>query len=247
MKSIIKFILSKVGYRLVTKDYYENLVNINFVSNLDFHHFLKKNFSGKENICCFDIGANIGQTAKKLITYFPNSIIYAFEPVKQTFKELEKNTSLYPNIRPYNVAMGGSLGEVEIFHRENSEWNSLVGTLNEYAKSHGASSEKAKIETIDNFVIKNKITKINFCKSDTEGFEMEVLKGAKYCLETQVIDNIYVEVGFSKNDFQHTYFTIIMEYLENYGYGLAGLFERSFKEDNVLHYANALFCKIEKK
>ena len=75
---------------------------------------------------------------------------------------------------------------------------------------------------------------------------MEVLKGAKYCLENQLINMIYIEVGFSKKDKQHTYFTYIMEELENYGYGCSGLFEKCYTKENVIHYANALFCKREK-
>jgi FkbM family methyltransferase len=243
MKGIIKFLLAKFGYRFTRIDYYENLININSVTGQDFYYLFKNIISKDQTICCFDIGANVGQTAKKISGYFPNSIIYSFEPVKETFRLLESNIVEYPNIRTYNVAMGAEVGELEIFHRINSEWNSLVKTLNDGAKSIGASSEIIKVDTIDNFVKRNKIARINILKSDTEGFEMEVLKGAKSCLEHQLIDMIYIEVGFNKNDGQHTYFTHIMEELENYGYGCSGLFEKSYNRNNVIHYANALFCK----
>jgi FkbM family methyltransferase len=243
MKGIIKLLLAKFGYRFTKIDYYENLVNINSVPGLDFYYLFKNKISRDETICCFDIGANIGQTAKKLSAYFPNSIIYSFEPVKETYKLLQENVAEYSNIHTYNLAMGVSLGELEIFHRKNSEWNSLVKNLNEGAKSMGASSEIIKIDSIDNFVSENKILKIHFLKSDTEGFEKEVLQGAKYCLENQLIDMIYIEVGFSKKDRQHTHFTDIMEQLENYNYGCSGLFEKCHNNDNTIHYANALFCK----
>jgi FkbM family methyltransferase len=245
MKGIIKFLLAKFGYRFTRMDYYENLININSISGQDFYYLFKNIISREQTICCFDVGANVGQTAKKLSKYFPNSIIYSFEPVKETFELLEKNLFEYSNIHAYNLAMGATEGKVEIFHRANSEWNSLVGSLNEGAKCTGASSEIIKVDTIDNFVKRNKISKINILKSDTEGFEMEVLEGAKYCLEHQLIDMIYIEVGFSKKDRQHTYFTCIMEELANYGYGCSGLFEKCYTKNNVILYANALFCKTE--
>jgi len=240
---MIKFFLGKLGYRLAKIDFYKNWVNVDRVNNLDFYYIIKNIFNKKQNIYCFDVGANIGQTTKKLRRYFPNSTIYCFEPVQETYKLLEKNLQGYSNIYTYNKAMGGAKGEIEIFHRENSEWNSLVKSLNESAKNSGATAELIKVDTIDNFVKEKDIPKINILKSDTEGFEMEVLKGAKYCLENHLIDTLYIEVGFSKNDLQHTYFTKIMEDLENYGYGFSGLFEKSYTPENVILYANALFVK----
>ena len=170
MKSIIKFLLGRLGYRFAKINFYENWVNIDTVSNLDFYHIIKNLFSKEQNICCFDFGANLGQTSKKLCSYFPNSTIYCFEPVGETYILLEKNVSEYSNIHTYNVAMGASAGEAEIFHRANSEWNSLVKSLNENAKNTDAASEVIKVGTIDNFVKENKISKINILKSDTEGF-----------------------------------------------------------------------------
>lgn len=243
MKSVIKFLLRKIGYRLVKLDFYENLVNVNTVSDLDFHYIIKNIINKKQKICCLDIGANIGQTAKKLRKYFPNATIYCFEPVEETYKLLEKNLQGYSNVYAYNVAMGSAKGEIEIFHRENSEWNSLVTSLNENSRITGATAEMIKVDTIDNFVKEKNISTIDIVKSDTEGFEMEVLKGAKYCLENHLIDSIYIEVGFSRHDMQHTYFTYIFEQLENYGYGFSGLFEKGYTTENEIVYANALFVK----
>jgi hypothetical protein len=125
MKGIIKLLFAKFGYRFTKIDYYENLVNINSVPGLDFYYLFKNKISRDETICCFDIGANIGQTAKKLSAYFPNSIIYSFEPVNETYKLLQENVAEYSNIHTYNLAMGVSLGELEIFHRKNSNGTPL--------------------------------------------------------------------------------------------------------------------------
>jgi len=243
MKSIIKFLLGKLGYRFAKIDFYENWVNIDAVSNLDFHYIIKNIINKEQNICCLDIGANIGQTAKKLRRYFPKATIHCFEPVEKTYELLIENLARYSDIHAYNVAMGSAKGEIEIFHRENSEWNSLVTNLNENARINGATAEMIKVDTIDNFVRKKNIATIDILKSDTEGFDLEVLKGAKHCLENHLIDTLYIEVGFNRKDIQHTYFTYIFEELENYGYGFSGLFEKSYTADNVILYANALFVK----
>lgn len=246
MKWFIKFILKKFGYRVVKIHFYENWVNINDVKSLDFHHIFKNITDREKILCCFDVGANIGQTAKKFLSYFPNSTIYCFEPILQTYQQLNKNVQEFSRIKAYNLGMGSDKDNIEIFHRDNSELNSLVGRLNENAKLSGATSEFIKVDTIDNFVKEEDISKIDILKSDTEGFDMEVLKGAKYCLENQLIDLLYIEVGFNKSDFQHSYVIQIIDVLENYGYGFSGLFEMSYTEQNIILYANALFRKRDK-
>jgi FkbM family methyltransferase len=234
-----------LGYRFIKVDFYNNLININTVADLDFHYLLRNRIKKNENICCLDIGANVGQTAKKIKGYFPNATIYCFEPIKDTYEQLVENTNGYSNIFTKNLAMGATIGEIEVFHREHSEWNSLVENLNETAKLTGATSEIIKVNTLDNFVKENHLEKIDILKSDTEGFEMEVLKGADYCLSNQLIDFLYVEVGFSKEDKQHTYWTDVIQIMEYYGYSFSGLFEKCYVPDMRIHYANALFSSKE--
>ena len=53
----------------------------------------------------FDIGANVGSFSVYFSESFPKSKVYAFEPVKHTFKLLSKNVSSSPNIIPTNVGL----------------------------------------------------------------------------------------------------------------------------------------------
>lgn len=38
--------------------------------------------------CIFDVGANIGQSAKAFANAFPNAVVYSFEPFPAAFHEL---------------------------------------------------------------------------------------------------------------------------------------------------------------
>jgi FkbM family methyltransferase len=245
MKKIIQYILRRLRYRVVKETFYKHLINISTESELNFYYLFKKNIKEGQDICCLDIGANIGQTAKRMRAYFPNAAIYCFEPVKNTYKELIENLAGYSNIRTYNFAMGANKGDLEISHREHSEWNSLVKQPNEDDSQRDCTTEFVKIDTVDDFVKEEGITKIDILKSDTEGFEMEVLKGAKNSLEKRLIKTVYIEVGFSKADVQHCYWIEVAQELEKYGYHFSGLFEKSYGPDMLLTYANALFCSSE--
>ena len=58
----------------------------------------------------FDIGGNIGITSIYLASIFPSSKIYTFEPLKENFEILKKNTSQYTNIRVFNFGLGSEKG-----------------------------------------------------------------------------------------------------------------------------------------
>jgi len=253
MKSTLKFLFGKLGYRIVENSYFKNLVHINnvynfvnydiIINNTDFNHILKRRIAKDESICCFDIGANIGQTAKKMSSYFPSATIYCFEPVPHTYQLLTENVKDDQRIKVFNYAFGTEKNEMEIFLFPNSQWNSLSAPVSERAKKTGGPSQTVGVDTIDNFVKQHNIKKIDILKSDTEGYELEVLKGARDCLQNQIIEYLYLEVGFSEKDTQHTYFPTVIEEMAKYGYGFAGLFEKSYTKNDLLLYANALFMK----
>lgn len=246
MKKLLKWIFKQAGYIFMKDNFHKYYVNINSIKSLDIYYLLNERFSISDKLIIFDIGANIGQTSLKFNSYYPDSEIYCFEPIKSTFELLQKNVKQMVNIRPYNFAFGENPDEVEIFHRENSEWNSLVFELNETAKKNGSTSEVIKIETIDNFLKNKSIHKIHILKSDTEGFDMSVLRGAVNSLKNQVFEYLYLEVGLRNGDKQHTYLVEMINYLENFNYRFSGLFEKVYMDGLVLCYANALFSKIKR-
>ncbi len=243
MKNFFKRILKKTGYVIVTEKLHRKLVDINHITSLDFHYLLKKQISSSEPLVMFDIGANVGQTALKFHAYYPNSVIYCFEPIRSTFEGLTANVNHQRNIHTYNFAFGDEVCEIEVFHRQWSELNSLVEELNELEKSRGSSSEIIAVNTIDCFLETNGISRIHILKSDTEGFELRVLSGAKNALRNKVFDYLYFEVGFVKSDKQHTYLVDMINFLEPYNYRFSGLFEMDRKENLTISYANALFVK----
>lgn len=129
----------------------------------------------KDKFAVIDAGAQIGVFSIYANHLNPNAIIYSFEPSKKIFNLLTKNTQDNQNIRIFNLA----LGEVEkTINLMTGNKNPLYGgdtiensemILNK--KEKFINTEEVKMTTIDKFVETHNITRIDFIKIDTEGYE----------------------------------------------------------------------------
>ncbi|MDR1952267.1 MAG: FkbM family methyltransferase [Elusimicrobiota bacterium] len=129
----------------------------------------------KENDMVIDAGAWVGDFSAYAVS--KGAVAYAFEPMNKLF-ELLKKTSELNGGKIYSIKLGLGQKEDELpiyINEQNSEANSL------YPKEYKA-SEIIKITTLDKFVKDNNIKKIDFIKSDIEGAERDLLRGAREVL-----------------------------------------------------------------
>jgi FkbM family methyltransferase len=190
----------------------------------------------------FDVGANVGQTWEGFRHNEPNAKIYCFEPVLEIFKELKNKAGKDKNCVFENIAFGDVPGEktIKLFGIEHSALNSLKDGLMNYDTN--AREEIIKIDTLDNYCSKNRIDKIDFLKIDTEGYELNVLEGAKEMLSTASVSFIYCEIGFLKHNNRNTYFAELTEWLANKNYHFFGLYQmvsNGWKDGD--YFGNALY------
>lgn len=123
----------------------------------------------------FDIGANIGIASIALSELFPESKVYSFEPQNDNFQLLKRNTSTFPQIFPFELALGSKSG---ICSFEVNEKDPRGGKLADRKAGEPPTGEVAvKVVTLDAFVSENNVEKPSVVKMDVEGFELEVLKG----------------------------------------------------------------------
>lgn len=190
-----------------------------------------------------DVGANYGQSALKYHKIFLSSKVYCFEPVKETFEKLEHNTNKIHNIRSFNFALGEKAEEVTIkLNPKSTGLNSLVNEVNKGLDT--ATFETVKVKTLDDFLVEQKIERVGLLKIDTEGFEMQVLKGAKESIHNKIFDFIYCEVGF-RSETHKGQFSEISKYLWEKGYIFSGLYDnyRFGPSNTFVQFSNALFTK----
>jgi FkbM family methyltransferase len=171
-----------------------------------------------------DVGANIGQSAQYFSAQFPKARIYSFEPIAETFATLEKNTRHLERVSRFKHAMGAHKGSARIYldAHECSGLNSLVEARN---VDNQRGSEVIAIETIDRFCRAQGVEHIDLLKSDTEGYDLEVLRGAEDYLERGKVTFVLVEAGFYKRHSPVTFLGDLHDYLDTKGYQLLDLYE----------------------
>jgi len=124
----------------------------------------------------FDIGANIGWYSNHLAKKFPNSTIYSFEPIPETFNQISANTELNgaTNIRLNNLALSSKKEKLTFYYSPTVTGASSSQNITE---NQSMTKLELEAETIDNFISTNSIDKLDFVKCDVEGAEYFVYQG----------------------------------------------------------------------
>lgn len=133
--------------------------------------------------CVFDIGANTGQYARALRSNGYERNIVSFEPLSVVRAELERHAAEDDRwqIAP-QTAVGAEPGEVEINISAESDMSSVL-PLDDTAQDRLASSRMRGRETVPVTTVASILDTYAqdahgvFLKSDTQGFEDQVLDG----------------------------------------------------------------------
>jgi FkbM family methyltransferase len=161
----------------------------------DERRFLRTFLLGKVEPVVLDVGANCGQYARLLRAESPGANIYSFEPHPVTFAKLEAVAKTL-RITPVNAGVGSIEGVAQLHDYETdagSEHASLIPGIIERIHHSRSKAISVDLITIDSFVAKQRLSKIALLKIDVEGFELEVLKGARNLILNKHVDAIQLE------------------------------------------------------
>jgi len=174
----------------------------------------------------FDVGANIGQSAHSYLANFAHARIYCFEPVSDTHRQLEARLHGRDNVRIFKLALGAEEGPGTMVLEGQSDMFFLRRRGNELAIGNNSPIEQVAVETLDNFCADQRIADINYLKIDTEGADLDVLKGAERMLSGQHIDAIEAECSMNGRNTRHVGLPTLADFLERRGYLLFGVYEQ---------------------
>lgn len=179
-------------------------------------NYIKKNFESLNSF--IDIGSHKGTYTDLILKNFTVKKIYMFEPQKKIFRFIKNKYKKNSNIKIFNNAVSDKEKMQKIFINKHDLTSSLTkldkknSYLNLKARLFGGDIHDMISDTLmikcvklENLIKKYKISDIDILKIDTEGHELQVMKGfgkyiknVKFILIEFHISNIYVNYDSKK-------------------------------------------------
>jgi FkbM family methyltransferase len=180
------------------------------------------------NPVVIDIGANEGQTIDMVRRAFATPTIFSFEPNPELLPLLKQKYGS-SGIVIEGLALGNSEESAPFHLSENSELSSVLtldqSNENPFSKVSIRDTVRVPMTKLDTYVEKSGLPYIDLLKIDTQGFDLEVLRGASRSLDRRAVGTLLVEVNFISLYKSQGTFGEIQQFLKERGYGLVALYE----------------------
>ncbi len=225
----IKRLIRHTGYRLVRR---EELHGADVLT--DIRHFLPN-----DRPTVFDVGANRGQSVARFRGIFPRGSIHAFEPSPSIFARLEERFGECTGVHLYNLALGAEAGTATLHENREPGMSSLLPLgKNGWGSVHADTS--VPVDTIDAMMAHVGVDRIDLLKSDTQGYDLEVLKGALGALRGHRIGLVDIELTFVDLYDGLPRVDEILRTLFDHGFRLAAWHGTRYQH-HMVRWTNALF------
>jgi FkbM family methyltransferase len=137
--------------------------------------------------CVIDAGAHFGEYGRSLRRNGYRKRIVSFEPVQASFDELRRTIGNDASWHAHKLALGSAMAELEINVSTNSVFSSFLRptefSLDNFGEGSGVSAtETVQVVTLDSMIAQC-VAGISdprvYLKLDTQGYDLEVLAGAR--------------------------------------------------------------------
>ena len=174
------------------------------------------------------VGAHHGEEHSRYISSGISKIVY-FEPVKKIFETLIQNVKNFHETHNvecetilYNFALGNRNTNIEMFIESIDKYgcSSVLEPSSNYSHIQFSKKEVVEMRKLDDI---NLDSDFNFLNIDVQGYELEVLKGAKDTLDS--IDYVMCEINriTPKKQLDYKNASLIEDlclFLDDYGFKL---------------------------
>lgn len=233
----IRYILKKNGYEMFYQGHNPDLAD-DRVNDFARKMHLKYILNYMNINLVLDVGANQGQYASELRSLGYDGHIISFEPVSETYSLLEQTARGDSKWKTYKIGLGAENKTTEINVFPLSVMNSMLSEdahnmrdlfiQNSVSEEACKSSGKESIELRRLDDIFGQITEYLgdecrlFIKLDTQGFDLEVLKGGQLTFQESLA--IQSEISFIPIYVCMPNYKESIQAFESAGFGITGLF-----------------------
>lgn len=199
------------------------------------------------NPIIFDVGANEGQSLATFRSRFPTGHIHAFEPDPRLFERLRAEFC-DPRILINNVGVGASAERKTLHRCKNTGSNSFLQPNVDSKYNLGGAlaldgQVQATITTLDEYCATRDIGRIDLLKTDTQGYDLNVLRGAKKLLRNGQINVVKTEILFCDLYYEVAAFLDFEQLLQPFGYRLFTLENVNISFDGRLTHLDAVYAR----
>jgi FkbM family methyltransferase len=199
--------------------------------DIDWESLLEANyialFSGCEGLGIIDIGGHAGRHSQVILRKLNPSHLLIFEPLPKQKEFLQALFAGYGNVAVYDCALGNQRGPTSFVVKKGALEESGLLQRSFYNDGNNEDLETipVTIETLDNL---NFPFRVDFIKIDTEGGEIDILKGAVKLLRRDA-PIVSVEYGPGGYDAYGYKSDTLFELATESGYSIFDLFGNRFE------------------
>jgi FkbM family methyltransferase len=188
-----------------------------------------------------DVGANRGQAAAAFMAAFPAAKVYSFEPNPAALAQLRACGA-----EVIQSALGAADGSMTLNIPQDDVGASLLPWAHGVAGQHGAWTVPAgelqvPVKRLDDVCGSLGIAAADILKVDTQGFDLEVLRGAGDMLRKAAIRVVQVEMNFTEYYQGQGKAADVLGMLIGRGYKPVGFYPGA-RDGGAVQWADALFA-----
>src|SRR5262245_8346079 len=137
-----------------------------------------------------DVGASDGCWTRDCLRVFPDARYLLIEPLPQHASQLAALRAQHRNVAVWQGGLASVPGELELLaHGDQSSFLASDSFPTQV-------TQRVEVRTLDSFLDSPALKAPDLIKADVQGFELQVLRGAKKCLETAQL--LLLEVSYRR-------------------------------------------------
>jgi FkbM family methyltransferase len=239
MRAVKNFIKEQ----LVRRGRHLSYVPVESVTGFDLGHDLRL-LVPKPNPVIFDVGANVGQSVESFLEIFEAPIITSFEPSSACIRELESKFADCSGVTVRQCALGPEIGACELEVYEFSVLNSVLpmdrSRANRFNDRKPIGKETVPVLTLDRVAQEYKTSHIDVLKIDTQGYDLQVLRGGESLWSERRVSVVQIELNFLPMYEGQAAADEVTSFLVTRGFSLVDYYE-IYRQEQAIAWCTALF------